>query len=302
MIPNISAFYRSIALAMKLKKSFILITKQLHLFLILCIEPLQRMKTICIISMLFCVLNLNSQSQHQLLRKGDTHYDGQNFSEAEVYYKKSLEKDSDLKSNYNLGNAVYQQERFEEAIEHYESATSKAKTKEEESSAFYNLGNAYFQNQKLQEAVNAYKQSIRINPNNEDARHNLGMAKQVLRMMQQQQQQQQQQSDSDENQDQDQENQDQENQDQDQQQQENQQQENQDQSDQQNNSEEEQEQEEEPSQQMEENQFDSTRLQKQNLDSLDAAKLLQIIKSEEQKVQEKLRKFSSKRKKPDKDW
>ena len=48
--------------------------------------------------------------------------------------------------------------------------------------------------------------------------------------------------------------------------------------------------------------FDSSRLEKQTLDSLDAAKLLQIIQAEEQKVQEKLRKFNSNRKKPDKDW
>ena len=49
-------------------------------------------------------------------------------------------------------------------------------------------------------------------------------------------------------------------------------------------------------------QFDSSRLEKQTLDSTDAKKLLQIIQEEEMKVQEKLRKFNSKRKKPDKDW
>ena len=48
--------------------------------------------------------------------------------------------------------------------------------------------------------------------------------------------------------------------------------------------------------------FDSTRLDKQELDSIDAQKLLQIIQSEELKVQERLRKFNSNRKKPDKDW
>ena len=49
-------------------------------------------------------------------------------------------------------------------------------------------------------------------------------------------------------------------------------------------------------------QFDSTRLEKQGLDSIAAAKLLEIIQNEEQKVQEKLRKYNSTRKRPEKDW
>ena len=48
--------------------------------------------------------------------------------------------------------------------------------------------------------------------------------------------------------------------------------------------------------------FDSTRLEKQELDSTDARKLLEIIQNEELKVQEKMRKFNSNRKRPVKDW
>lgn len=247
---------------------------------------------IFIFSMLFC-LYASAQTAHKLLRDGNKSYSEGAFSEAELYYRKSKEKENDLKSNFNLGNATYQQERYEEAIDHFMSAAKKAENKTQESDAFYNLGNAQFNNENLDEAIESYKQSLRLNPKNKEAMYNLGMTKMIKQQMQQQEQEQQPGENSEEN-DENKENQEQ--QDQEQQQDQNQEQQDQEQQDEQQSSEESEE------QSIEESAFDSTRLEKQTLDSLDAAKLLQIIQSEEQKVQEKLRKFSSNRKKPDKDW
>lgn len=241
----------------------------------------------------FCVAvagQLSSQTAHKLLREGNHSYANGSFSEAELYYRKSKEKDNGLKSNYNLGNATYEQERYEEAIDHYMNAAKKSENKLQESDAFYNLGNAQFNNQELDEAIESYKQSLRLNPDNKEAMYNLGVSKLVKHQMEQQQQEQEQQ-DGDESQE-----------NEEQQEQDGEPQENEEQQDGQGQEENEEEQEEAEEQSMEENAFDSTRLEKQSLDSLDAAKLLQIIQSEEQKVQEKLRKFSSDRKKPDKDW
>lgn len=234
---------------------------------------------------------LSSQTAHKLLRDGNNSYANGAFSEAELYYRKSKEKDNGLKSNYNLGNATYEQERYEEAVDHYMNAAKKAENKLQESDAFYNLGNAQFNNQKLDEAIESYKQSLRLNPDNKEAMYNLGVSKMVKMQMEQQEQEQEQQEgdESQENEE--------------QQEQDGEQQESDEQKDGQENEEQQEPNEEQGEEQsMEENSFDSTRLEKQSLDSLDAAKLLQIIQSEEQKVQEKLRKFSSNRKKPDKDW
>ena len=230
-----------------------------------------------------------SQSSHKLLRKGDQSYRAGEYEDAESFYRKSAEKDDNLKSNFNLGNTTYQLERYEEAVDHYLASTRKTQTTEEESKAFYNLGNAYFKEQNFQEALNAYKHAIKLNGNNDKARYNLTMTKELLKRMQQEQQQNQEQ-----NQEQDQEN----------NQEQNQEQQNEDQQgqDQQEQKEQEQSESQQDSTDQMESRFDSSRLEKQNLDSLDAAKLLQIIQNEEQKVQEKLRKFNSKRSKPDKDW
>lgn len=225
--------------------------------------------------------NLNGQSSHKLLQKGDSHYKANDFAQAEENYRKAREKDNSLKANYNLGNTTYELERYEESVDSYIDAISRAESKEEESMANYNLGNSYFQVQDLQNAIDAYKQAIRLDPKNKEAQYNLAVSKEILKMQQQQEQQQQQ-----ENSDQQNEN-----------------GEEGEQQEQQESEEGEGENQSEPdSTQQIESAFDSSRLEKQNLDSIDAMKLLQIIQSEEQKVQEKLRKFNSNRKKPDKDW
>ncbi len=253
-----------------------------------------------IISTLFCLctINLSAQSSHTLLMDGDSQYASDNYLEAEELYRKAKEKESNLKSNFNLGNATYQQGRFEEAIDFYLNAAGKAEDNNVRSDAYYNLGNSYFNNQKLEEAAESFKQAIKINPNNKNARYNLAYTKEIIKQVaQQQKEQQQQDQDQGESQDQeDQENQDQENQDQNQ----DQSGENQDQNEKE--EQEQKEQEQDSTQQSQGMQFDSSRLEKQTLDSTDANKLLQIIQEEEMKVQEKLRKFNSKRKKPDKDW
>jgi len=249
--------------------------------------------TVCIIlccSILNCIY---AQTAHSLLRKGNKFYEVDEFSLAEEKYRKALEQKREGKTSFNLANSIYKQERYEEAIQHYQTAASSNLTNIEKSRAFHNLGNAHFQNQKLEEAIESYKQSLRLHSDPE-TRHNLLVTKEILKQMQQQQEQQQQQQEGEEGEQSD---------EQQQEQQQQQQQKDQQQEGEESEESEQQEENQDSTQQIQEGgMFDSTRLDKQNLDSLDAIKLLQIIESEEKKVQEKLRKYNSNRKKQDKDW
>ena len=227
---------------------------------------------------------ISAQTSHKLLRNGDKDYQSQDYASAEESYRKSLEKERSHKGKYNLGNTVYNQNRHEEAIQYYEEATSLAKNDKEKSDAFYNLGNAHFRNQQLKESIESYKQSLRLDPSDTDARKNLFLAK-MAQQQQQQQQEQEQQNEQDQNEEKNDEQQQQEQQDQ------QQQQENQDQ----------------PQQQGEENPISDDpsqdqQQQEQKLSKEDAERLLQIIENEEKKVQEKLKKVSGKKTKPEKDW
>lgn len=251
-----------------------------------------------VISLLFSAALLQGQSAHKLLLQGDDAYLNGTFDAAELNYRKAREQDNSLKANYNLANTTYKQERYEEAVEHYQSALDKSANDQEASQVLYNLGNAHFNNQNLEDAVEAYKQAIKLNPQNKKAQYNLALSKQILRQLQQQQEQEKQ---NQENQDQENEQQEQEQQNQDQEQQQ-QEQEQQQQEQEKQDGQEQQEENESKEEDIKNSPFDSTRLDKQELDSIDAQKLLQIIQSEELKVQERLRKFNSNRKKPDKDW
>ena len=248
-----------------------------------------------------------SQSAHKLLLQADAKYAAKDYHGAEILYRKAKDAENTFKSQYNLGNATFNQgletpEKLEEAIAYFEVAASQAPDKIKGANSYYNLGNAYLQKDEPEKAIEAYKMTIRLNKGHEDARTNLMLAQMMNDMKKaqeppQDQQQQQQDQESEENED-------QEKQDQEPQEDQEPKDGEQDEEQEQEESEEEQEEKQDSTQQQEGEaaNFDSTRLEKQTLDSLDAVKLLEIIQSEEQKVQEKLRKYNSNRKPPKKDW
>jgi len=246
------------------------------------------------------------QSAHKLLLQADSKYVDKDYHGAEILYRKAKDAENTYKSQHNLGNATFQQgletpEKLDEAIGYYEVAASQAPDKMSGSNSYYNLGNAYLKKDESEKAIEAYKMAIRLNKGNEDARTNLMLAQMMEDMKKAQEppedQQQQQQNE---------EQQDQENQEEQEEQEQNEDQQPQDGEPEESEEQEQQEEKQDSTQQQEQEEqsasFDSTRLEKQTLDSLDAVKLLEIIQSEEQKVQEKLRKYNSKRKRPEKDW
>jgi tetratricopeptide (TPR) repeat protein len=76
-------------------------------------------------------------------------------------------------AHYNLGYALYQKGRAEEAITQYREALhiNPANAK-----AHYNLGVALFHKGKVEEAISQYQEALHINPANEEAHNNLGIA------------------------------------------------------------------------------------------------------------------------------
>lgn len=121
--------------------------------------------------------NLNGLSSNQLLRNGNKQYTKNEYVEAEINYRKSLEQDPNRKEGlFNLGNALYEQERYEEAHEKYNEVIQTIKDKKERADAFHNLGNSFLNSKKLDEAIEAYKNTLKLNPTDNDARYNLAYA------------------------------------------------------------------------------------------------------------------------------
>jgi len=140
--------------------------------------------TFCLFLLLGISTNLFSQSKYKSVREGNRFYDEGSFIEAEIQYKKSLEKDSTYsKAAYNLGNVLYRQKRYDEALQYYEKVVDSDDKKIWED-AMYNLGNACFRkgiddlwkgikSDAMEKARESYINVLKENPNHQDAKQNL---------------------------------------------------------------------------------------------------------------------------------
>ncbi len=61
-----------------------------------------------------------------------------------------------------------------------QAAADTLRTDDERAQAFYNLGNAQFKQQKYKEALESYKQSLRLNPSDQEAKYNYAYTKRLI--------------------------------------------------------------------------------------------------------------------------
>jgi len=100
--------------------------------------------------------------------------------EKQLRIVKSKEKAQKEKTEYNLGNTIYKNKKYSEAITNYKNASELAKTDIEKHKAFHNLGNAYMQDKNYKSAVESYKKALKANSKDEQTRYNLALAKKML--------------------------------------------------------------------------------------------------------------------------
>ncbi len=101
------------------------------------------------------------------------------FEKAEKNYRVAINDSlSDLKATFNLSNEYYTEGYFDDAISRQLEAIKLAKNKIEKHKAYHNLGNSFMKKEMCSEAVSAYKSALRNNPNDDETRYNLALAKQ----------------------------------------------------------------------------------------------------------------------------
>ncbi len=104
-----------------------------------------------------------------------------NFVEGEAEYRKAIAINPKSETaKYNLGNAYYNKEKNDEAMSRFQQAADVATSKNDKHGAYHNLGNTYMNAKKYQDAVDAYKNALRNNPNDDETRYNLALAKDML--------------------------------------------------------------------------------------------------------------------------
>lgn len=147
---------------------------------------------------------LSGQSDKKYIRKGNREYDDKKYSEAEILYRKAADKNKQSAvAGFNVGDALYRQNKYEEAGKQFLDYVSHQENKLKKSESFYNLGNSLLKANKLKESIEAYKSSLKLKPDNIQAKYNLAYAQDLLQEQQQQQQQQQKQNQDNKDQDKD---------------------------------------------------------------------------------------------------
>ena len=142
------------------------------------------------------------KAERDYIRKGNRLFNDSVFVDAEVNYRKALEVNpKSTVSMYNLGNTLSQQQKMQEAMEQYVSASNIEKDKMKLAQIYHNMGVLLQAGKDYAKAVDAYKMSLRNNPADDETRYNLALAQKMLKDQQQNKDQQKQDQKQDQNKD-----------------------------------------------------------------------------------------------------
>jgi tetratricopeptide (TPR) repeat protein len=151
--------------------------------------------------MLLCAASMSAQkAERKNIRSGNKQYEKENYTEAEINYRKGIEVNPrSVEGGFNLGNALFKQEKYPEAAEQYQLVAGQGERLLQEdpeknvdrlAEVFHNIGNIGMKTQEYQKSVEAYKQALRLNPTDEETRYNLALAQKLLQDQEQQEQEQ----------------------------------------------------------------------------------------------------------------
>lgn len=173
-------------------------------------------KTVLITLFALMAVGLFAQkAERKAVRAGNNAYSEQRFGAAEAEYAKAIKENAKSKeASFNLANTYYKQQRWDDALteyDHYLKLENNDKTKM--SAAWSNVGNTYLkkkanekgQGQQAQQmgqqmaqqgqgqpgggqqadnlkmSMEAYKNALRLNPKDDETRHNLAVVQKMLK-------------------------------------------------------------------------------------------------------------------------
>ena len=134
------------------------------------------------------------KAERSNVRKGNRAYVQKKYTDAEIAYRKSLEVNPHSKEGtFNLGNALFKQKKYQEAAQQYQNVAANGEKMMKDpdqrlrlAQVFHNMGNIGMAKREFDKSVEAYKQSLRLNPYDDQTRYNLALAQKLLQQQQQQ--------------------------------------------------------------------------------------------------------------------
>lgn len=137
-----------------------------------------------LICFILTIININTMAQtdRYYITQGNRLYAKGKFSQAEVMYRKAIEKRSNNpQAIYNLGNALLMQKKDSAAINQWQAASKVETNKTRLAKSYHNIGVVCQAHQMYSEAIKAYEEALRNNPNDNRTRYNLVLCKKLLK-------------------------------------------------------------------------------------------------------------------------
>ncbi len=164
---------------------------------------------------IFSSISAFAQKERSFIRDSYKMYNDSDYAGAQEASVKALaEAPQSFEANYNYADALYKQQKIDEALEQYEKLAANETDKAKVSKLYHNIGNCHYVKKEYDKSIDAYKKSLRADPSNNATRYNLVAAQKMKdkkndnqdqnQNQQQQQQQQQDQQDQKDQQQQDQ--------------------------------------------------------------------------------------------------
>ena len=139
----------------------------------------------CVAATALTALTASAQKypERSLVRKGNRAFDRGLYERSIERYSRALEAaPGTWEAIYDLGNALVAAERYDKAEETLRAAAADTlRSGDDRAEAYFNLGNVQLSQQKLQEALESYKNSLRMNPADEQAKYNYAYVKNLLK-------------------------------------------------------------------------------------------------------------------------
>lgn len=144
-------------------------------------------KLIHIVFLLICFNSLGQEWRDSLTMARDA-YKKADYSKALKYYESAQRKaPENIDLSDEMAQSAYKAREFERAEKIYQQNGNSKKSNLAKADSYHNLGNSRMKSKNYQGAIDAYKESLRLNPNDDNTRYNLSEAIRQLKNEQQKQ-------------------------------------------------------------------------------------------------------------------